>query len=298
MNIQHIKRTLTHWENSSFTIYKDTFERYGGSVNMHPDVVDYFMKNHNWRFSFFHYKKDNMVRGAYFICNNQHIGILMRRTFPLSSDEILIPLDPELRCFLPERTNKLSTYHRPQIINATWSIARKKQNCLIKKSFSSKFSKNRRNEYQKFLRMGGSVRNLDDFSGEELVQIYQSLFYSRFGNKLPCYPFDNLTGFFSHLRHLLYGCVLYFENSPCAFDIILKSESHHNVYFDVPNGGVKKECMNLSPGSILMWLNITSAKSYCQEKNKKFIFSIGALRPEWEYKLRWAEPFFTGKSFF
>ncbi|EBR7422598.1 Mig-14 family protein, partial [Salmonella enterica] len=24
---------------------------------------------------------------------------------------------------------------------------------------------------------------------------------------------------------------------------------------------------------------------------------IGALRPEWEYKLRWAESYFTGKSF-
>ncbi len=46
-----------------------------------------------------------------------------------------------------------------------------------------------------------------------------------------------------------------------------------------------------------MWININSAKSYCEEKNKKFIFSIDPLRPEWEYKLRWADPIFTGKSF-
>ncbi|ENT3349856.1 hypothetical protein ACFEOY_004413, partial [Salmonella enterica] len=37
------------------------------------------------------------------------------------------------------------------------------------------------------------------------------------------------------------------------------------VYFDVPNGGVKKEYMNLSPGSILMWLNVNNAKSYCHK---------------------------------
>ncbi|EHD0025546.1 antimicrobial resistance protein Mig-14 [Salmonella enterica subsp. houtenae serovar 50:g,z51:-] len=297
MKIQHIKRIITHWETSSFSTYRDTFEQYGGSVNMHPDVVEYFMKHHNWKFSFFHYKKYGEIKGAYFVCNNQNIGILMRRTFPLSSDEVLIPLDPELRCFLPERTNKLSVYHRSQIINATWHLARKKQNCLIKDTFSSKFGKNRRNEYQKFLRNGGSVKSLDHFSGDELAQIYQSLFRSRFGDTLPCYPSDNLTDFFSHLRHLLYGCVLYVENAPCAFDIVLKAESRLSVYFDVPNGGVKKEYMNLSPGSILMWLNVNNAKSYCQEKNKKFIFSIGALRPEWEYKLRWAEPYFTGKSF-
>lgn len=297
LNLQNMKRMLTNWETSSFTIYKDIFEQYGGSVNMHPDVVNYFMKYHNWKFSFFHFKKNNLIKGAYFVCDNQHIGIFMRRIFPLSSDEVLIPLAPELRCFLPERTNKLSIYHRSQIINATWSIARKKQNCLVKDNFSSKFGKNRRNEYQKFLRNGGNIRNLDDFSGEELVQIYQSLFRSRFGDTLPCYPAGNLIDFFTYLRHLLYGCILYFENTPCAFDIILKAESHLNVYFDVPNGAVKKEYMNFSPGSILMWININSAKSYCDEKNKKFIFSIGSLRPEWEYKLRWADPFFTGKSF-
>ncbi|MBA2149845.1 antimicrobial resistance protein Mig-14, partial [Salmonella enterica subsp. houtenae serovar 45:g,z51:-] len=225
MKIQHIKRIITHWETSSFSTYRDTFEQYGGSVNMHPDVVEYFMKHHNWKFSFFHYKKYGEIKGAYFVCNNQNIGILMRRTFPLSSDEVLIPLDPELRCFLPERTNKLSVYHRSQIINATWRLARKKQNCLIKDSFSSKFGKNRRNEYQKFLRNGGSVKSLDEFSGDELAQIYQSLFRSRFGDTLPCYPSDNLIDFFSHLRHLLYGCVLYVENAPCAFDIVLKAES-------------------------------------------------------------------------
>ncbi len=65
----------------------------------------------------------------------------MRRILPLSSDEVLIPLAPKLRYFLPERTNKLSIYHRSQIINATWSIARKKQNCLVKDNFSSKLGK-------------------------------------------------------------------------------------------------------------------------------------------------------------
>ncbi|HFW2961250.1 TPA: hypothetical protein ACIBD0_004737, partial [Salmonella enterica subsp. enterica serovar Birkenhead] len=36
LNLQNMKRMLTNWETSSFTIYKDIFEQYGGSVNMHP----------------------------------------------------------------------------------------------------------------------------------------------------------------------------------------------------------------------------------------------------------------------
>ncbi|EAX2188380.1 antimicrobial resistance protein Mig-14, partial [Salmonella enterica] len=30
MEIQHIKRIITHWETSSFSTYRDTFEQYGG----------------------------------------------------------------------------------------------------------------------------------------------------------------------------------------------------------------------------------------------------------------------------
>lgn len=115
MKIQEVKRILTRWQPSSFTLYREVFAQYGGSINMHPDIVDYFMKRHNWHFKFFHYEEDDKIKGAYFICNDQNIGILTRRTFPLSSDEILIPMAPDLRCFLPDRTNRLSALHQPQI---------------------------------------------------------------------------------------------------------------------------------------------------------------------------------------
>ncbi|EHQ7146586.1 antimicrobial resistance protein Mig-14, partial [Salmonella enterica subsp. enterica serovar Typhimurium] len=167
MKIQEVKRILTRWQPSSFSLYREVFTQYGGSINMHPDIVDYFMKRYNWHFKFFHYKEDDKIKGAYFICNDQNIGILTRRTFPLSSDEILIPMAPDLRCFLPDRTNRLSALHQPQIRNAIWKLARKKQNCLVKETFSSKFEKTRRNEYQRFLKKGGSVKSVADCSSDE-----------------------------------------------------------------------------------------------------------------------------------
>ncbi|EAO9521514.1 antimicrobial resistance protein Mig-14 [Salmonella enterica] len=296
MKIQEVKRILTRWQPSSFTLYREVFTQYGGSINMHPDIVDYFMKRHNWHFKFFHYKEDDKIKGAYFICNDQNIGILTRRTFPLSSDEILIPMAPDLRCFLPDRTNRLSALHQPQIRNAIWKLTRKKQNCLVKEAFSSKFEKTRRNEYQRFLKKGGSVKSVADCSSDELTHIFIELFRFRFGNTSSCYPADNLANFFSQLHHLLFGHILYIEGIPCAFDIVLKSESQMNIYFDVSNGAIKNECRPLSPGSILMWLNISRARHYCQERQKKLLFSIGILKPEWEYKRMWSPPYFTGKS--
>ncbi|EHP6631761.1 antimicrobial resistance protein Mig-14, partial [Salmonella enterica] len=66
MKIQEVKRILTRWEPSSFSLYREAFTQYGGSINMHPDIVDYFMRRHNWHFKFFHYKEDDVIKGAYF----------------------------------------------------------------------------------------------------------------------------------------------------------------------------------------------------------------------------------------
>lgn len=135
MSIKNIKRIITAWKPSTFEMYKNTFEKYGGSVNMHPDVVSYFMKHHDWKFDFFHYEKDGDIKGSYFLCNGNQVGIMARRSYPLSSDEVLIPFAPYAKCFFPDKTNKLSIINKQNIINATWKIARKKQNCIIKEFF-------------------------------------------------------------------------------------------------------------------------------------------------------------------
>ncbi|ENC6029381.1 antimicrobial resistance protein Mig-14, partial [Salmonella enterica subsp. enterica serovar Kentucky] len=46
MKIQEVKRILTRWQPSSFALYREVFTQYGGSINMHPDIVGYFMKRH------------------------------------------------------------------------------------------------------------------------------------------------------------------------------------------------------------------------------------------------------------
>ncbi|WP_286347895.1 antimicrobial resistance protein Mig-14 [Escherichia coli] len=297
MSIKNIKRIITAWKPSTFETYKKTFEKYGGSVNMHPDVVSYFMIHHDWKFDFFHYEKDGDIKGSYFLYNGKQIGIMARRSYPLSSDEVLIPFSPHARCFFPDKTNKLSIINKQNIINATWKIARKKQNCIIKESFSPKFEKTRRNEIQRFIRNGGEIKCISQLSDKEISSSYISLFHSRFGGTLPCYEYDNLLMFISHLRELMFGHVLFWDNKPCAIDIVLKSESSCNVYYDVPNGAVLNDenCMKLSPGSVLMWLNIDKARRYCQDNNKKMIYSIGAFRPEWKYKLLWSVPCKVGK---
>jgi len=96
---------------------------------------------------------------------------------------------------------------------------------------------------------------------------------------------------------MIFGHVLFIDDKPCAIDLILYGESDNAVYFDVPNGGVDTRFSNLSPGSVIMWKNIQSAREFCYQKNKPMRFSIGALDERWTYKLRWADAHFTGKPF-
>ncbi len=65
---------------------------------------------------------------------------------------------PDLRCFLPDRTNRLSALHQPQIRNAIWKPPVKNKIVWSKKR-SLLSLKTRRNEYQRFQK-GGSVKAL------------------------------------------------------------------------------------------------------------------------------------------
>ncbi|RPH31039.1 hypothetical protein EHN07_00580 [Buttiauxella warmboldiae] len=196
---------------------------------------------------------------------------------------------------LPDSTNKLSLGNRINVKNATYTLLRKKQVCWIKHSFSPKNEKARRNEFNKFIRSGGEVKNCNDLSSEDLAGIYQQLFKLRFAGRVRCYEFDNLMTIFSEFRNMLFGHILYINGKPCAYDLMLKSESAGDVYFDVPNGGLDTNYLHLSIGSVLMWLNIRSARELCSSLNKKMTISIGVFEPQWEYKKRWATVSYVGK---
>ncbi|MDC9135155.1 hypothetical protein PSJ72_26735 [Escherichia coli] len=123
-------------------------------------------------------KKDGDIKGSYFLCNGKQIGIMARRSYPLSSDEVLIPFFPHMQdVFFPDKTNKLSIINKQNIINATWKIARKKKNCIIKESFFHlNLKKTRRNEIQRFIRNGGEIKCISQLSDKEISSSYISLF--------------------------------------------------------------------------------------------------------------------------
>lgn len=293
-----IKRALYGWKKSSAEIYAHCFNEFGGSVNMHPHVVDYFSSRFGSRLSFFHYEKKGEIIAAFALFDDKTPGVCQWREYPLSYDEILIPAKAGHRLLFPEKTNRLSCFNRGNFINASFTFARKNRVCFVKPGFSAKTEKNRRNAFNKFLRSGGRCDDLRLYSAEQLADYYIFLFKSRFADSVKCYSRASLIEIISVLRPMIDGHILFVDNEPCALDLIFMAESAHSIYYDVPNGGVNTRFSHLSPGSLLMWKNISTAREYCQQQGKEMRFSIGSLDDEWHYKLRWANACATGKTLF
>lgn len=288
------------WECSSFDIYQQSYYKFGGSVNTHPKILQYLLDKRICKIDFYHYKEKGAVQGCFFEISNK-IGVDLWRTYPITSDEIILPVNINKKIFLPGRSNKISSAHSNHFYNTIFTKFRPKKKfiCLAKDDFSKKSHKNRRNEFNKFIKEGGAVKNVNELQPEQLANIYVLLFKKRFQDNVKCYSKEILIDFFTYFKDMIFGYVLFIDGSlPCAYDFILKAESDKWIYFDVPNGGVDPDYSHLSVGSILMWLNINEADKLCNDKNKKRLFSIGLYDPKWDYKTRWCNKVPVGKTIF
>ena len=265
---------------------------------MHPAVINFFSSRSGQSVTYFHKEKNGEYIAAYALLNQHSIGVEQWKKFPLSYDEIMIPAANDATMMFPEKTNKISHFNRKNFRNINFTIARKTRVCFAKKGYSSKTEKNRRNEYSRFLRAGGRCCDINQFSPEELADYYIFLFKSRFADDIECYSRENLVAIITAMNQMIFGHILFIGNEPCAMDLIFMAESEGIVYFDVPNGGVNMTYTDLSPGSVLMWKNIASAREYCEKAGKEMRFSMGSVGKHWTYKLRWADALATGKVMF
>ncbi len=292
-----LKRIIYGWNTSDAEIYRQCYKKNGGSINVHPDVIDFITKKTGQTVDYFHHMEKGEVVGCYPLLDHKYVGAKVWSKYPISYDDVLFPLSEDSKAMFPEHCNRISPFLKGRVLNINYKIARKGNVCIVKDTFSSKTEKNRRNEYRKFQNAGGLCVDQSDFSAQELARLYIHLFKARFGDKVRCHNENNLTEIITELRHLIFGKVLFVNEVPCAFDLIFRAESDGVIYFDVPNGGLEPSFSHLSPGSLVMWQNIQSARADCEKKQKKMIFSIGALTNEWSYKLRWANVIKTGKPF-
>lgn len=291
MDILTVKKKVYGWRSCSAGLYTDYYNRYGGSICVHPRVLTFLQSATGVKINYF--CKDNAA-----FCTFDNSLVYKNKTVPFVFDDLLFPADSQCKVMLPYKTKRLSPHTRINYRNAIYSDFLKHKIAYVKESFSNTTVRKRSAELRKIQKAGFTFQQVSAFNAKTLSQIYCELFNLRWQGKIQCFDHVLLEEALSELNDLVFGSVLSVKGNPCAFDLIFKAESPSWIYFDDINGGVDPQFMQQGVGTALLWKNITDSQEECQRANKKSIFSLGAYLKGWEYKLQWCNIRASGRVVF
>lgn len=275
--------------------YSDTWQRYGGSVITHPEVLAFIQQrvdcHHRYlgRFSASGRLEAAIATwGPYLAGDKTALGRLgVEQQFDLGSPELILPLGPAFRGLVPFRGKYVSALHSGAVRNIT-ARNNRRSICLAKGlgsvGMSSRHKSRRRSQLNHLLREGGALHPVEQISVGELTKIYAELFAKRWHRPLPCLP--RLHEMLSALRTHLTGHVLTINDQPAAFQLLLAASSARSYSVEYINGGVDPRFYELSPGTVLTWANIEQSWNLAQQHGLECRYSFG--RNSAEYKAQWA----------
>ncbi|WP_434777246.1 hypothetical protein [Neisseria sp. Ec49-e6-T10] len=287
------KMKVCQWEEVDLNIYQQAYKRFGGNISSHPDILAFQHEYADCREKYLAKSdKNNQIVAAMcvwdkkYIANTPESRVLVKDlAIPVQTDELLLPIASNV--IIPFKTKVLSEVHQKQVCNASFRINSGREICLAKglgkNGFSKKSQNTRNRELQRFLDAGGEIYSHNKFTPEQIFEMYSSLFYQRRG-KYPENKEMNLL-FLNRFKDYIFGSFLFFKGEPCAYQLIIKSDSLDWVNFDYINIGYDQSLAHLSVGTVVMWKNLLDAEQYCKNKNKNMRFSFG--NPSAQYKERW-----------
>ncbi len=279
------------WHEATIDEYKSCYQQYGGNFSTHPDVLSYFHNNEDCKEKFYLHESKGKINGAVCVWADKYLAnditsekVVGDHGFPVAKDELILPITKERKIYVPFKSKIISPINK-NIVNRSEIINARRTICLAKplESFSKKTRYNRNTEVKKFTQKGGEIRDQSEFTSEEIIEIYASLFKKRRGSDVK--NREKLQHFCSTFRENIFGKVLFYKKQPCAFQLITKSDSCGILSFDFINIGTDISIKDFSLGTIIMWLNLNEATSISKTQNKKIRFSYG--RPTFSYKNMW-----------
>jgi len=122
-----------------------------------------------------------------------------------------------------------------------------------------------------------------ELDSAEQARIYAQLFEARWGFEVPGKA--RLAEVFALLREFMTGSVLMLGERPVAIQVLYRVEAPEWVSVEYVNGGVDPASSDLSPGSVLTYLNTQAAWQDARALGKALRYSFG--RADRDYKDRW-----------
>ena len=277
------------WTPIDAAAYADAWQRFGGSVATHPQVVERLAGLAGIPVRYLGWLEHGELRAA-LPAWGRHLALSkdvlkrhgQRGLFDLGNAEIILPAAPAARAPLRHQARYVSVLNAAQ-----FSTLREQPEGLAlarePEEYSKKFRYNQRREQRLLEDAGGVIRPMLELSAVEQATIYAELFQRRWGFEAT--GKDHLAEVFALLREFMTGSLIYLQDQPVAIQILYRVEAPQWVSLEYINGGVDPQNREFSPGSVLSFVNTQNAWSEARALGKPLRYSFG--RADREYKDRW-----------
>ncbi|WP_028694977.1 antimicrobial resistance protein Mig-14 [Pseudomonas cremoricolorata] len=280
------------WTCIDAATYADAWQRYGGSVATHPQVVAQLAELAQIPVRYLGWYQHGELKAA-IPTWGRHLALskdVLKRhgkkgLFDLGNAEIILPAAADAAAPLRHAARYLSELSHGRF---TGLKAQPEQLAMARahEDLSKKFRYNQRRELRLLEEAGGEVRAIQDYSSADIAAIYCDLFQRRWG--FAATGAAHMGEVIERLRELLIGSVLLLDGKPIAIQLVYRVEAPEWISVEYVNGGVDPETKAFSPGSVLSFLNTQAAWEDARARGKALRFSFG--RADREYKERWCTP--------
>ena len=277
------------WTPIDANAYAQAWQRYGGSLATHPQVVERLAGLAGLPVRYLGWLQQGEVVAAV-PCWGRHLALSKdvlkksgrRGVFDLGTAEIILPVAADACVPVRQRMRYVSALNagriatlRPQAEGL--ALARAPED------YSKKFRYNQRREQRLLEEAGGVLRPMLDFSPAEQASMYADLFQRRWQFEAPGKA--HLVEVFGLLREFMTGSVVFLAEAPIAIQVLYRVEAPEWVSLEYINGGVDPLTRDFSPGSVLSFVNTQAAWEDARALGKPLRYSFG--RADREYKDRW-----------
>ncbi|OUS24089.1 hypothetical protein A9Q99_26185 [Gammaproteobacteria bacterium 45_16_T64] len=280
------------WEKASVEEYTSAYTTFGGSFITHPEVLSAISSIANMPLEYLKQEDNGKLIGAIATWDKCLAGSKnglkkagKRSLIDIGNAEIILPLSRDQQFSIRHHGDNISELNNQLISNikpADYEMAFAKPHMEC----SKKFRYNQRRELRLLEEAGASYRPIQELSALEISTAYKTLFKKRWD--FDAKGHETMDKTIEMLKPFLIGYVLEMDNKAIAIQLVYMAESPDWLSIEYLNGGVDTDYQQLSPGSVLTYLNTQHAEALATEKNKSRRYSFGIS--DRDYKARWCNP--------
>jgi Mig-14 len=282
--------------------YEQAFLKYGGSFCSHPKVLR-LLETAARKIPVVYYGvvRNGEIVGAIPVAG-QHIlatreslkAIDLYDFIDIGLSELILPLAPEIEIDLPFLGHFISELSAGRLKNArrnpSFDFAFTKGIKSSPPRLQPKTIQTRRREMRRLEADGGEFVPVKSLTIKEFIVEYTRLFLKRRG-KAPVGA-KNFEIVFGELWDLMCGDMLVLNREPIAIEILYRVVNPQNICVNFVNSAVDLSHNKLSPGTVLLFHNISLCEEEALQAGKDLRFCLGtSLAP---YKMAWC---FSAPSF-